>query len=111
MPAIRVSRATDRRLRNLPTRLASELRWHSRQFGLPMSLRPSRRWLQFNLRTLLVLMFLVFVPLGWLAARHHQKQRERGAVNAIENIGGQVSYSLQYDENDSPAGPAWLRQL
>lgn len=88
-----------------------------------------RRWLQFSLRALLVLLTVISVWLG-VVVRRAREQRE--AVNAIEALGGSVRYDWQPDFvraegmgaggadqtyvpnvkiKPSPGGPAWLRQL
>ncbi len=60
-----------------------------------------RRWLQFSLRTLLVIVLLVSVPLSWVANKRH---RHRRAVAKIRELGGEVIYSY-YNE----AVPSWRR--
>jgi len=49
-----------------------------------------RRWLQFSLRTLMVLMLIVSVPLGWLAYKLRQGREHRAAVEAIQRLGGRI---------------------
>lgn len=49
-----------------------------------------RRWLQFSIRTLLVLVTLLCVALGlWCVPA----ERQRRAVTAIEKLGGEVAYA------------------
>ena len=67
-----------------------------------------RRWFQFSLRTLLVLVAVVAV---WLALLVNAATKQREAVAAIEALGGHVFYE---HESNSPAellGPEWLREL
>jgi hypothetical protein len=54
----------------------------------PTAPKPRRRWLQFSLRTLLVLTLVVSLPLGWLGAKVKQAREQRKAVEAIERLGG-----------------------
>lgn len=54
--------------------------------------RPRRRWLQFKLRTLLVLMLSACIPLAWLTMKRERTRRQRRAVVAIDNAGGNVWY-------------------
>ncbi|HEX7447340.1 MAG TPA: hypothetical protein VF306_07335 [Pirellulales bacterium] len=54
--------------------------------------RPRRRWLQFKLRTLLVAMVAACIPLAWLTMKRERTRRQRRAVVAISNVGGNVWY-------------------
>ena len=91
-----------------------------------------RRWLQFSLRTLLVVMTAFTIPLGIIVNRAYE---QREAVAAIEALGGAVIYdwqpslraqsrgtwSIHYEathwtnfftpKKGQPGGPAWLRRL
>ena len=58
---------------------------------------PARRWYQFSLRTLLIVMTLFTVGVGGLGGRMHQARRHRDrvaaddeAVAAFEKLGGSV---------------------
>jgi hypothetical protein len=51
-----------------------------------------RRTLQFNLRTLLLFVVVVSVPLGWFAWQMQKARRQREAVEAIVGMGGLVYY-------------------
>jgi hypothetical protein len=84
-------------------------------------LTPKRRWAQFRLRTLFVLVAIATVPCVWLSWRVQAKRRDREAISEIENLGGGVLYDWQRDrmtrladfddaENDAP-GARWLRKL
>lgn len=80
-------------------------------------LKPSRRWLQFSLRSMLFLMLAVGVRLGWFVDR---AQRQKRAVEAIEAAGGKVGFRHERllldpcvgipDTVPGP-GPAWLSRL
>ena len=63
----------------------------------PTSPKAKRRWLQFSLRTLLVLMLVISVPLGWLSLKLKQATVQRHAVDRIEQMGGTVWYAYQRD--------------
>ena len=58
--------------------------------------KPRRRWLQVSLRTLLILVTLLSIGLGWFV---HRGERQRRAVAAILEMGGSITY-------DSPAAAA-----
>jgi hypothetical protein len=53
---------------------------------------PRRRWLQYSLRTLMVLTLVCSLPCGWLAYQLRQAQEQREAGKAIEELGGSVGY-------------------
>lgn len=80
--------------------------------------KPKRRWYRFSLRTLLVVILLLSVLLGWFALKLRQAERQRRAVEAIRKAGGTVFYDYQFHEEsgtttgvrESPV-PAWLREL
>ncbi len=71
--------------------------------------KPRRRYLQFSLRTFLVLLTLVCVWFGWQVNRVN---RQRKAVAWVLQMGGSVLYDYQYDGNlisyAKPTGPEWL---
>lgn len=48
---------------------------------------PKRRWFQFRLRTLLIAILVLSLPLSWFAVR-----MQREAVEEIEKMGGRVLY-------------------
>ena len=56
----------------------------------PTTPKPRRRWLQFSLRTLLVLMLVFGCGFGWFAHKVQQARTEREATKAIEKLGGNV---------------------
>ena len=80
----------------------------------PAPSKPKRRWLQFSLRTLLVLVLLVSVLCGWLRHKVNQSEQERRAVEAILAMGGEVEYEHEQGRKGKPTdppGPAWLRAI
>ncbi len=71
-----------------------------------------RRRLRFSLRTLLVLVTALAV---WFGTWAKYARDQKSAVDAVREVGGEVSYAYQYDKNGdfldkaSPWAPAWLR--
>ena len=77
-----------------------------------MTDKPKRRWLQFRLRTLLLIVAVLCVPLAWVGVRLNQKRRERAAVAAIRDLNGYISYDWWDNAGKStPPGPQWLRAI
>jgi len=74
----------------------------------PNPSKPRRRWFQFSLRTLLVLLTVLCV---WLGVTVNRARKQREAVAAIEALGGYVRYEYQYGSGQEPPGPKWLREL
>lgn len=72
--------------------------------------RTRRRWFRFSLRTLLVVVLLLSVPMGWFAVKLRQAEKQRKAVEAICQVGGEVIYDYQLPGRELPI-PAWLRDL
>ena len=52
--------------------------------------KPRRRWLQFSLRTMLVLVLIFGAGLGWFAREVQKARAQREAAKAIEKLGGGV---------------------
>jgi hypothetical protein len=75
------------------------------------------RWLQFSLRTFLLLVLLAGVLLAWFGKRLQQAQEQQEVAKAIMTLGGHVYYDYQFDESGDlkdqahPQVPAWLRRL
>ena len=75
--------------------------------------KPRRRWFQYSLRTLFVLLTVLCV---WLAVTVNRARKQREAVAAIEELGGVVYYDFQVDNSRGLLraklpGPKWLREL
>jgi hypothetical protein len=79
-----------------------------------------RRRFQFGVRSLLVFLVAVSVPLSWFAWEMQKARRQKDAVEAIAKAGGWVMYDYQFDgrgnwldERDEaePMTPARLRKL
>ena len=76
--------------------------------------KPKRRWYQYSLRTLLLLVLVAAVPCSWLAVRMQRAKRQREAIIKTADM---VLYDYQMDENGiilqvaEPPAPSWLRRL
>jgi hypothetical protein len=77
-------------------------------------LTPKRRWAQFSLGTMFVVVTGICV---WLAFQVNRAHRQAVAVSAIRRMGGEVYYEYQYLETDGetnltinavPTAPPWL---
>jgi hypothetical protein len=66
--------------------------------------KPKRRWLQFSLRTLIVLMLAVGCGFGWLAHEIGHARIQRKAATEIEELGG----SVEFEDVTFPTARAWL---
>ncbi len=79
----------------------------------PQPARPKRkrRWLQYSLRSLLVLTLLAAIGLGWVRHQLNRLQAEEEAVAAIRALGGTVVYGSDSPFEDESPGPKWLRSL
>jgi len=62
--------------------------------------KPRRRWLQFSLRTLLIVVTVWSVPLGWVGWRLGEVRRERATITWVEKMGGGVYYQSNYKPDD-----------
>ena len=80
--------------------------------------KPERRWFQFRLRTLLIAVMLLALPLSWVAVRMERARRQREVVDEIVRLGGVSLYD--WEATPPPIGqsmldvkpyPAWLRKL
>jgi Leucine-rich repeat (LRR) protein len=81
------------------------------------NVKPERRWYQFYLWHLFVLVTLVAIGCAWLRCRMLEAERQRAAVEAIGRAGAAVFYDyhvvaddkkLELDGNSKPGVPAWL---
>src|SRR5258708_36913093 len=80
--------------------------------------QPKRRWAQFSLASLLVMVAMLCVPLAWLGPKMQSKRREREAIAAVRRMDGSAWYGYQLDQRgmvlrnaSSPPGPAWIKEL
>jgi Leucine-rich repeat (LRR) protein len=58
----------------------------------PVEKTNPRRWFRFRLRTLLVMVTLVSVPLGWVGWELDQRRREKATIAWVEEMGGTVRF-------------------
>jgi hypothetical protein len=58
--------------------------------------KPRRRWFQFRLRTLIVLMLLVSIGMSWFAMKMQQARRQRAAVNALVESGSVMEWKQRF---------------
>ena len=68
----------------------------------PTTPKPRRRWLQFSLRTMQVLMLVATLPLGWFEYKIKQAGEQREAVAAIRSMGGFIEYDYSAGTHDCP---------
>ena len=54
--------------------------------------KPRRRWFRFRLRTLLVMVTALSVPLGWVGWELDQRRKEKKIIALIEEMGGGVGF-------------------
>jgi hypothetical protein len=90
----------------------------------PAGMEFKRRWYQYSLRTLLVLVTLFAVACSWFAVKMEQARRQREVVEAIRRSSGSVFYDYEkilYEDTihksgspiwpSEPPSPAWLRSI
>lgn len=80
-------------------------------------MQPKRRWYQFSLRTLVVVMLLVSLVLGYWGYARRRAQRQWEAVRVIEAAGGYVSLYKELledpfsDDSLTSDLPNWRKRL
>jgi hypothetical protein len=74
---------------------------------------PRRRWFQFNMRAMLILVVFFGIGMTFVARWHDRARRQRDAVAALSsNPGNVIGYERTLEpENDPPPVPKWLRGL
>jgi hypothetical protein len=76
-----------------------------------------RRWFQYSLRSLMLVMLLASLGMSWFAVRMKRAQKQKHAVEEIRKLGGIVRYDYAVDTSGHwspravPPGPGWLRNL
>lgn len=65
----------------------------------PVKTKP-RRWFRFRLRTLLVMVTLLTVPLGWVGWELDQRRREKKVVAWVEEMGGIVHFHSSFEQDE-----------
>lgn len=64
-----------------------------------MDAKTKRRWYQFGLRTLFVLVTIACTGFGWIAYKWRQAQIQREGVQSIQSVGGNIEYDYPWDED------------
>jgi hypothetical protein len=64
----------------------------------PVEKTKPRRWFRFRLRTLLVMVTLLSVPLGWAGWELDQRRREKATIAWVEEMGGYVGSPWPNDQ-------------
>ena len=67
---------------------------------------PKRRWFQFRLRTLLIAIVVLSLPLSWFAVKMERARRQREMVKTVCEAGGNVIYGKPW----YPV-PKWMRDF
>jgi hypothetical protein len=60
-----------------------------------------RRWFQYSLRSLMLVMLFTSLGMSWFAVRMKRAREQKAAVEEIRKLGGLVAYEYH--------GPAWLQ--
>jgi len=68
---------------------------------------PKRRWYQYRLRTLVVLMLLASIGMSWVAVRMERARRQQAALAEL----GKSGPMLWITEGAAPRGLAWLESV
>ena len=72
------------------------------------------RWYQYSLRSLMIVVTLACIAMGWVATKMKQARQQKAAVDAILKVAGGITYDYQkdaFDTTSKPPGPAWLRKV
>ena len=78
---------------------------------------PKRRWAQFSLATMFVVVTVLAFGFAWLAVQINQANRQRNAVAQLRESGVSVWYKYGLDESgmvlpdSTPCGPEWLTRI
>ena len=73
--------------------------------------RSKRRWYQYSLRSLLIVMFLFCILFAWGGYKIRQAEKQKGIVALVKESGNDVYYNYQLIPDAVPPGPDWLRNL
>jgi Leucine Rich repeat len=74
--------------------------------------KPRRRWLRFSLRSFLLFVVVIGVPLEWLGWELHKVRQHRFAVAALEKAGCRVFDCLVFDlDHVSTVVPEWMERV
>ncbi len=73
--------------------------------------KPSRRWLQFSLRSLLIFTVICALACEWIVHWIEHKRMRQEAIDALLKIGGRVIFDFQQPGGSGVStGPMWLRR-
>ena len=75
--------------------------------------RPKRRWFQFSLRSLLLAVLVISLPLAWIGHKLNQLLRRNEAVSLIRQSGGTDDYDGygKHFLTEETASLSWLERL
>ena len=76
--------------------------------------KPRRRWFRFSLRSLLLFVVLVGIPLGWLGSKVNRARKQRAVVAELQKLGARFIYDPVNElgpKERQPSGPTWLIDL
>ena len=71
---------------------------------------PKRRWFRFSLRSLLVLVVVVAIPLGWIAKERRQSQREKVIAEQLR-VQGAAGQKIMEMPEDRPSPALVSRKM
>lgn len=78
---------------------------------------PGRHWFRFSLKTLLSVMLIAMIGMGWFRWRMDRAKERKAAVEFVRSVGGWVWYDYEADESGmpradgEPSGPEWWREF
>ena len=78
--------------------------------------KAKRRWYQYSLRSLVIVMVLLCFLFAWVGVKIRQAEKQKEIVAWVRKNGGGVGYDYEYDANGyylpdaKPPGPDWLRE-
>jgi len=81
----------------------------------PKATEHKRKWYQYSLRSLLIVMVLFCFLFAWIGVKIQEAEKQREVVAWVKENGGKVRY--EYERQDEfgklppPPGPDWLRNL
>lgn len=92
---------------------------HIQQLNMTEEARkPGKRWRQFTVRGLLVLVFIFSLPLAWLGHRLQKARNQRSSIVKLEAMGAVYLYDWQPEvyagsslDGPQPPQPNWLINL
>ena len=76
-----------------------------------------RRWYQYSLRSLMLVVLFASLGMSWYAVRMQRARQQKEAIEEIRKFGGYAVYDYRVEQfgtplpHASPPEPAWLRDL